>query len=259
MDISFNNKVALIVGGSRGLGKAIADILAQNGADIVIADVLDDVGRETCENIRQLGRSAAYYHTDVTDMEQVQQLFSAIAHIDIVVHCVGITMTDTLLDATQERVQRLFNINILGSNNVTQEALRKMIPQNSGKILLLSSVAGKIAEQTVPHYRMSKAAVLSLTMSAAMTAAPHGITVNALCPGVIRTDMWEKQLLPGKAVQMNMSVEEVWDTMIKKMVPMGHAQTAQDIADAAAFLCSSYADNITGQSLCVDGGQCMRL
>lgn len=259
MEIRFDGQRALIVGGSRGLGKCIADTLAGSGADIIIADVLDKEGEETCAAICGTGRFATYAHTDVTNMDQVQALYAAIPWIDIVVHCVGITMTDSLLDAPQDRIKRIFDINVLGANNVVQEALRKMIPQKNGKIVILSSVAGKIANHTTPHYRMSKAALLSLTMSAAMTAAKYNVNVNALCPGIIRTEMWEKQLLPGKAIQMNMSKEAVWEKMVEDMVPMGRPQTPQDIANAAAFLCSRWANEITGQALCVDGGQCMRL
>ena len=259
MEIRFDRQIALIVGGSRGLGKCIATTLADSGADIVIADVLDKEGAETCSGICQMGRKATYVHTDVTDMDQVQALYAAIPQLDIVVHCVGLTMTDSLLEAPQDRIKHLFDINILGANNVVQEALRKMLPQKNGKILILSSVAGKIANHTTPHYRMSKATLLSLTMSAAMTAAKHNVNVNALCPGIIRTEMWEKQLLPGKAAQMNMSKEDVWNKMVEDMVPMGRPQTPQDIANAAAFLCSNWAQEITGQALCVDGGQCMRL
>lgn len=259
MEIRFDGKTALIFGGARGLGKCIADTLAGSGADIIIADVLDDAAKDTCENIRAIGRNADYHHTDVTDAEQVRSLFAAIPYLDIMVHCVGITMTDTWMDAATERVQRLTNINVMGTNNVVQESLRKMIPQENGKILLLSSVAGRVADQTVPHYRMSKAAVLSMVMSAAKFAACHNVNVNGLCPGIIRTDMWETQLLPGKAEQMHMTKEEVWNTMVKNLVPMGHAQSPQDIANAAAFLCSNWADQITGQSLNVDGGQCMQI
>ena len=259
MEIRFDGQNALIIGGARGLGKCIAETLAHSGADIVIADVLDEEGKETCASIRQMGRKASYVHTDVTDAAQVRDLYAGIPRLDIMIHCVGITMTDTWLDASTEKVQRLTNINIMGTNNVTQEALRKMIPQNRGKILLLSSVAGRVAAETVPHYRMSKAAMLSMVMSAAKIAAKHNVNVNGLCPGIIRTDMWETQLLPGKAEQMNASKEEVWNTMIRNLVPMGRAQIPQDIANAAAFLCSSWADNITGQSLNVDGGQCMQI
>ena len=114
LDIRFDGQMALIVGGSRGLGKCIAQTLAQSGADIIITDVLDAEGAEACDSICAMGRSARYAHTDVTDMTQVQSLFSSISHIDIVINCVGITMTDTLLEASQEKIQRLFNINILG-------------------------------------------------------------------------------------------------------------------------------------------------
>ncbi|MBQ7777510.1 MAG: SDR family oxidoreductase [Oscillibacter sp.] len=258
MEIRFDGKKALVTGGARGLGLAIAEMLAKNGADVTVADVQDEAGKAACEAICAAGGRASYVHTDVSDMAQVQQLYAAQERVDIAVHCVAIMMPDAWLEADPEKVQRLVNVNVMGTSNVVQETLRKMIPYKQGKFLILASIGGKLPDQTIPHYRMSKAAVLSMTMTAARTAAEHNINVNAICPGIIRTDMWEKQLLPDRAQRMDLEKEAAWDRIIGN-IPMKRPQSPEDIANAAAFLCSDLAANITGQTLNVDGGSCMQL
>lgn len=259
MEIRFDNQVAVLTGAARGLGRMIAMTLAEGGADVVIADVLDEAGAATCEEIRAAtGRSATYVHVDVRDPEQVRALFDSVPRVDLVMHGAGITVPENIIQASDAAIKRLFDINILGSSNVVRAALDKMLPQKSGKMVLLSSVAGRYIDKTVTHYRMSKAAMLSLTMSAASFAAPHNININAVCPGIVRTDMWE-QLLDEKQKSMNMSREEAWQAMVGNLVPMGRPQTQEDIAASVCFLLSRYADNITGQALNVDGGQCMQI
>lgn len=258
MEIRFDGKKALVTGGARGLGLAIAEMLAKNGAEVTVADVQDEVGKAACEAICAAGGKAAYVHTDVSDMAQVQQLYAAQERVDIAVHCVAIMMPEAWLEADHDRVQRLVNVNVMGTSNVIQETLRKMIPCKQGKVLILASIGGKLPDRTIPHYRMSKAAVLSMTMTAANEAAEHNINVNAICPGIIRTDMWEKQLLPDRAERMGMEKEQAWDTIIGR-IPLKRPQAPEDIANAAAFLCSDLAANITGQTLNVDGGSCMQL
>lgn len=259
MEIRFDNKTAVLTGASRGLGRAIAMLLAENGADVVIGDVLDEVGAATCQEIREkTGRQASYVHVDVRDPDQVKEMFDTVPVVDLVMHGAGVTVPENLIDASDAAIKRLFDINILGSSNVVRAALNKMLPRESGKIVLISSVAGRYIDKTVTHYRMSKAAMLSLTMSAASFAASHNINVNAVCPGIVRTDMWE-QLLDEKMKSMNLSREEAWKAMVGNLVPMGRPQTQEDIAATVAFLLSNYADNITGQALNVDGGQCMQI
>ena len=259
MEIRFDGKTAVLTGAARGIGCAIATLLAENGADVVIGDVLDEAGVQTCREIREkTGRQASYVHVDVRDPGQVCALFDTAPRVDLVMHGAGVTVPENLIDADDAAIRRLFDINILGSSNVVRAALKKMLPQRSGKIVLLSSVAGRYIDKTVTHYRMSKAAMLSLTMSAASYAADYNINVNAVCPGIVRTDMWE-QLLDEKTKSMHMSREDAWDAMVGKLIPMGRAQTKEDIAAAVAFLLSPYADNITGQALNVDGGQCMQI
>ena len=259
MEIRFDGKSAVLTGAARGLGKAIAMLLAENGADIIIGDVLDEAGQQTCEEIRrETGRKADYLHVDVRDTEQVQALFDAVPAVDLVMHGAGVTLPENIIEADDAAIKRLFDINVTGSSNVVRAALNKMLPCESGKIVLMASVAGRYMDKTVTHYRMSKAAMLALTMSAAKFAAPHNITVNAVCPGIVRTDMWE-QLLDEKQKSMNLSREDAWKAMVGNLIPMGRAQTQEDIAAAVAFLFSRYGDNITGQALNVDGGQCMQI
>ena len=259
MEIRFDGKTAVLTGAARGLGKAIAMMLAENGADLVIGDVLDEAGQKTCEEIREkTGRKADYLHVDVRDSEQVKALFDAVPVVDLVMHGAGVTLPENILEADEAAIKRLFDININGSSNMVRAALDKMLPRESGKIVLLASVAGRYMDKTVTHYRMSKAAMLALTMSAAKFAAPHNITVNAVCPGIVRTDMWE-QLLDEKQKSMNMTREEAWQAMVGNLIPMGRAQTQEDIAASVAFLFSRFGDNITGQALNVDGGQCMQI
>ena len=193
MEIRFDNKTAVLTGASRGLGRAIAMLLAENGADVVIGDVLDEAGAATCQEIQEkTGRQATYVHVDVRGPDQVKEMFDTVPVVDLVMHGAGVTVPENLIDASDAAIKRLFDINILGSSNVVRAALNKMLPRESGKIVLLSSVAGRYIDKTVTHYRMSKAAMLSLTMSAASFAAPHNINVNAVCPGIVRTDMWEQ-------------------------------------------------------------------
>lgn len=256
MEMRFDGKLALVTGGGRGLGSTIALALAQAGADVFIVDILENEARLACEKIRAMGRSAEYMTLDVSDSAQVERLANAIPKLDIMVHSAGIVLNSPLIDAAQADIKRLFDVNILGSNNIVQMTLKKMIPRKSGKIVLISSVGGKIPSADQAHYRMSKAAVIMLAQSAAHTAAPHNINVNAVCPGIIRTPMWEK-ILDERSAQSGKPREEIWDGFIKGLVPLGRAQSEQDIANAVAFLCSDLAQNITGQALNVCGGRCM--
>ena len=256
MEICFHGKTILVTGGGRGIGKTIAMTFAQNGADILIGDVLDKEAEQTCAEIRSLGRKANYRHTDIAKYEEVEMLVNSVERIDFVAHAAGILLETPFLECTQNEIQRSFDINILGSNNIVQTALKKMIPQKSGSIVMIASVAGKMAAASMPHYRMSKAAVISLTMAAAHIAAPHNITVNAVCPGIVRTAMWDKRLNEQSAAS-NKSYDEVWDDITKSKIPLGRPQTPEDIANAITFLCSDLAKNITGQAINVCGGMCM--
>lgn len=259
MNIRFDHKTAVVTGAARGLGRAIAQCLAENGADIIIGDVLDEEGEATRAFIAETtGRQAFYRHVDVRYPDQVQSLFETGRVVDCAVHCAGITVPENLLEADDASIQRLFDINITGSSNFVRRALDHMIPRRKGKIVLIASVAGRYVDKTVTHYRMSKAAMLSLAMSAASFAAPYDITVNAVCPGIVRTEMWEK-LLDEKSNHVQESRENVWNNVIENLVPLKRPQRPEDISAAVAFLLSDYADNITGQALNVDGGQCMQI
>lgn len=255
MEIRFDGKMALVTGGGQGLGKACAMMLAENGADVFVTDVVEANARQTCEEIRALGRKSEYALMDVSSAEQVEKVFDLPERVDIVVHAAGISMNETLLDADPKRVEKLLMVNILGSSNVAQSSLRRMIPQNSGKLVFFSSIAGRQSAASMPHYRASKSAVLNLMMCTAQTAAPHNINVNAVCPGIIRTQMWE-DIMTARAEQTGRDREDVWKEWAHGKIPLGRPQEPKDIANGVAFLCSDMASEITGQFLTICGGLC---
>ncbi len=257
MDIRFDGKTALITGAGRGIGRGIALGFARSGADIVIADVNEENAQRTCKEIEALGRKAKYVVTDVRDVDQVQRMVDACDRLDIFIHAAGVLVTKYMLEATQEEIKRLFDINILGSSNVIRAVLPRMQAQRSGKIVLIASIAGREGGDLEAHYRMSKSAVISLTMSTADAGAAYNINCNAICPGHVRTEMWDQALDDWAAKPGRRSQEEIWDWMVETMIPLKRPQTPDDMANAAMFLCSDEAWNITGQTLSVCGGYYM--
>ncbi len=256
MNIRFDGKNAVVTGGARGIGRAIAMELAAGGANIVIGDVLDEAALKTCEEIKALGVDAKFVHCDVSKVEDCEALIAAAQpRIDIVANAAGIAITKTLLGITQEEIRRQFQINAIGSSNIVRACLPRMIEQNYGRILLVASTAGKIASTILVQYGMSKSSVIALSMSTALTGAKHNVTCNALCPGIIRTQMWEEVLTGISTLNSGEDREAIWERAIKKQIPLGHAQTPEDMGCAAAFLLSDQAYCITGQTLNVDGGQ----
>ncbi|MEM5768632.1 MAG: SDR family oxidoreductase, partial [Bacillota bacterium] len=145
----------------------------------------------------------------------------------------------------------------LGCSNVYRAALERMIPQRAGKIVTMSSSAGRAGGPVHAHYRMSKAAIISLNQSAAFTAAPYGINVNTICPGIIRTEMWEDILDAFAEDTGGADREAQWRSYVENSIPMGRPQECEDIANGVLFLCSDMAKNITGQALNICGGMCM--
>ena len=260
--IDFSGKAAIVTGGASGIGKAIAMELAGCGARIWIGDRDGQNASAACDEIISKGGEAGFTRIDVSKPDDVAALFegakAAYGDIGIVVNSAGVFLPDALLDATPERVKAHLDINLFGMIYVTRLALKTMIAQGGGgKILNVSSVGGRGGEAGSPYYALGKSGVINFTQSAALTGAPHGINVNAICPGIIRTPMWDVILDREAGGDPAADKDELFSGIVKRRVPLGRAQTAEEMAYAACFLCSGYADAILGQALNVSGGDRM--
>jgi NAD(P)-dependent dehydrogenase (short-subunit alcohol dehydrogenase family) len=204
---------------------------------------------------------AGYSVIDVSKAEDMQRFLDDAekfgnGKIDIMVNNAGVLETAPFLDTTVDEIKTLFDVNIIGVNNALQCAIKKMIPNKSGKIVITTSFAGQRGLDTWGHYCASKAAAISLMQSGAAVAAPYHINVNSVAPGIIRTDMWESKLDgwapegPGK----DKAKDEAFANSIKTFIPLNRPQTEQDIVDTVLFLCSDLSKEITGQTINVDGG-----
>ncbi len=254
----FSGKMAVITGGARGIGKEIAMQFAKGGADIWIGDMLDEDMKSTAQEIEALGVKCGYTYTDVADPANVEKLYgdamaaSKTGRMDILIHNAGILVTGSLLIASQEEVQRITDINIMGMFNALSIGLKKMIPHKTGKVVLISSVAGRRGFKVQGHYNATKAAGINFAQSCAVESAKYGIHVNTVCPGIIRTQMWD-MILEEAEVNKGITQDEEWESYMD-VIPQGRAQTPEEIANVALFLCTDLASAVTGQAINVDGG-----
>jgi NAD(P)-dependent dehydrogenase (short-subunit alcohol dehydrogenase family) len=178
--------------------------------------------------------------------------------VDIVVNSAGLFLPASLLDATPEQIKAHLDVNLFGVIHSTRLALKTMIEQGEGgKILNISSVGGRSGEPGAPYYALGKSGIINFTQSAAYTGAPHGINVNAVCPGIIRTPMWDVILDDAASGDPSADKEKLFLGIVDGRTPLGRAQTPEEIAYAACFLCSEYADAIVGQAINVCGGDRM--
>ena len=237
-------KIAVVTGGARGIGKAIALELAKAGNLVVINyNGSEEKARETKAEIEAAGGQADILQCNVADFDACEAFFKAVAEkygrVDILVNKDGL-----LMKMSEEDFSRVVDINLKGTFNCIRHVSRMMLKQRSGRIISLSSVVGLRGNAGQANYAASKAGIIGLTKSAAKELASRGITVNAIAPGFIKTDMTD--VLSDK-VKENISAS----------IPMGSMGTAEDVAKAAAFLASDGARYITGQVLRVDGGMAM--
>ena len=259
--IDLKDKNMVIFGGGKGLGREIAVTLAKAGANVFIGNRSEDDGNEAKEAIEDIGVKAGFHKVDIGEEENVKEFIKAAEEfypegIDILVQNAGIISTDDIFNIDESDALGLYKVNVLGTGFVLKYGLEHMMEREKGKIITVASIAGEDPLGMLEHYSATKAAVISLTKNMATIAAPYHINVNAISPGIIRTDMWE-ELLDSMEEDNDKSRDEIFDEKVKELIPFGVAQTEQDIANAALFLASDLAKEITGTVLSVDGGTSM--
>lgn len=244
-----DNKVAVVTGAGRGIGREIARTLALEGA-LVIVNYNGSAGKaaEVVEEIKKAGGKGEALQCDVSDFEKAGEMFDYVVktygHVDILVNNAGITRDGLLMRMSEEDFDRVIRTNLKGAFNCMRHVARQMIKQKSGRIINISSVSGVLGNAGQVNYAASKAGVIGMTKSAAREMASRGITVNAIAPGFINTEMTEV---------LSDQIKE----SVTAQIPMKVFGEAKDVADAVAFLASHKARYITGQVLCVDGGMAM--
>lgn len=244
----FLQKVAVITGAARGIGKVIAHNLAEQGADIVISDVSAEEGEKTVQEIKSLNRKSIFVRCDVSNSEDVNNLISKTVsefdRIDILVNNAGITKDTLMIRMKDDDWEKVININLKGSFLCSRAAAREMMKQRSGRIINISSVVGLMGNSGQVNYSASKAGLIGLTKSAAKELAPRGITVNAIAPGFIETEMTQN---------LSDQVREIY----LKVIPLNYFGSCDDVAKCVVFLASDDAKYITGEVIRVDGGMRM--
>lgn len=241
-----DGKAAIVTGGSRGIGRSVALCLAKLGANVAVNYVKNsEAAEEVVREIKALGADAAAYAADVAVPEDADNLVEStierFKRVDILVNSAGINRDALLLRMKDEDWQRVIGTNLSGVFNCTRAAARIMVKQRHGRIINISSVVGIRGNAGQANYSASKAGVIGFTKAVSKELGRRGITVNAIAPGYIETDMTGK--LP----------QNVKEEMLKRVV-LGRPGTPEDVAWLAAFLCSDPASYITGQIIGVDGG-----
>ena len=285
----FKGQIAIVTGSGQGIGKGIAERLAREGATVVIAEYNPDTAQAAAAKITAEQGRAMPYPIDISNAPAVRKMVADVVaeygQVHILVNNAGVVQTKPMMDLTEADWDRIIAVNQRGSFFCLQavaaqmivqapEALRRLaekpadimtIKQDEkeattpndllgsyGKIVNLSSIAGRRGRPLSTHYAASKAAIISITQSAALALAPYRINVNAVCPGIVPTPMWD-QIDQERADLFGAKPGEVARAFVNT-VPLKRAATADDLAGAVAFFCSADADYITGQALNVDGG-----
>jgi len=257
MSLPLEGKVALVTGGGRGIGEGIVMRLAEAGCDVAVVDIIFENAEKVAANVKSMGRNAVAIKADVSNWNQIQsmvdQTVEKLGKLDIAVNNAGVVSVKSVEELTGEDWDYVNNINAKGVFLCCKAEQEPMKKQGWGRIINVASIAGKAGFPTLSHYCASKFAVLGFTFSLAKELQRSGITVNAICPGIIPTQMWygpnglaEKWKDPGE------TMEESWQRHQDTLIPQGEAQTPEDMGDLAVYFAT--AKHVTAQAINVDGG-----
>jgi 3-oxoacyl-[acyl-carrier protein] reductase len=248
-----SGKIAIITGGSRGIGKGIARTFVSEGASAVIADILEAEGKRTVEEIEREGGNGMFVYCDVTDSGQVQNMvdltLNKYGKVDILVNNAGIgTPPKSVDEVTEQEWDRTFAVNMKSMFLCCKSVVPHMREKRYGKIVNIASLAMISPYASIPHYSASKGGIMSFTIDIALELAPYNITVNTILPGMIRTDMTESLTPSG------IDKDTFFTEYGKKSIPLGRTGTPEDIGNVALFLASDLSSYVTANKILVSGG-----
>jgi len=262
-----SGKVAIVTGGGSGIGRGIALAMAREGADVAIPDIQVLNAEKVADEVRALGRRVLAMKTDVTSSADVKMMVDrtreVLGKIDVLVNNAGMAAPPGMpfTNNTEEDWDRAFAVNTKSIFLTCKAIAPYFIERKAGRIINIASIAGPISALTMPPYSVAKMGVITLTRIVAKELASHGVTVNAICPGVLWTSFWEKlaaHLASTNPAFAGMTPRQVFEKRVNDLIPMKCEQTPEDIGWAAVFLASDEARAITGQALNVDGGCVMQ-
>ena len=243
--MNLSNKVAIVTGGGRGIGRAIALKLAEVGATVVVSDILEKEAEAVAGEIKAAGGQSLAVMADVSlaaDVARlVEETITVCGRIDILVNNAGIARDQLLLRMSEEDWDKVLDVDLKSVFLCTKAVLRPMVKQRRGRIISLSSIAGIMGNKGQANYASAKAGIIGFTRSIAKEVGSRSITVNAVAPGFIDSEMTRR-------------LEKDWREELERLIPLGYLGTPRDVAEAVAFLASDEAGYITGQVLGVDGG-----
>ena len=259
-------KVAMVTGGGAGIGRAIVLAMAREGADIVIPDIQVANAEAVAKEVQALGRRAIVRKMDVTREDEIHAAIAegiaACGQIDILVNNAGVTPGLGLPFTRQVEADwdKVFDVNVKSVFFTCKTIAPHFMERRSGKIVNIASIAGPLSSTTMPSYSVSKMGIVTFTKIVAKDLAPYNVNVNAICPGLLYTDMWKKigeVIRETNPAYAGLTPRQMFERRVEEWIPLKREQTPEDIGHAAVFLVSEEARNITGQALMVDGGACM--